>query len=208
MGSFEKLGEGAHQILDAAGRLPVAPQVVGASRQHRLRADGRFLDAGSPVGLDGREQGFVRHYDLEGVDVVALIDGYHHGVCLPDGLRDTPSRRFRLAGEHMLPDRIDGLVLELAADLYPTEILPDSCTRRVEPVLRRNRQDDGITMDPGAVGRGRLVDEPPGFRVGFAGLRGRLWPEDTVVELTVVPRCRAVVQAGDGPSRLPRTRRR
>ena len=95
-----------------------------------------------------------------------------------------------LAGEHLLPDGIDRLVLELIADFLPTEILSNSCARCIETVSGGNGEDDCIAIDTGAVGRGRLVDEPLRLRAGLAGFRGRLRAEDAVVELAVGPRCR------------------
>ena len=138
------------------------------------------------VGLDGGEQGGVVHHDLEGVDVIVLVDGDDQTVCLPQSLRDTLFCRFRLMGEHLLAERIDRLVLELAPDLFPAQVFANPRARRVEAVPGRHGQDDGVAMDPGTVGGGRLVDEAFGRGTRPAGLRSGLRAENGVMEVAVV----------------------
>ena len=77
-------------------------------------------------------KGIARHNHLEGLDVVPFIHRHDDGVGLRDGVRNTPSCRLHLTGEHLLTDGIDGLILELFTDLDPTEILPNPCTRRIK----------------------------------------------------------------------------
>ena len=133
------------------------------------------------------------------------VDGDNHGVGLLDGPGDVLSGRLRFVDEHLLADGIDGLVLQLVADLLPAEILPRPPARRLETVPGRNGENDGVAVDPGTVGRGGLVDEAPGRGAGFAGLRGRLGSENGVVEFAVVGNVarsfRQVVYLGAGCGR-------
>ena len=95
---------------------------------------------------------------------VVLVDCDDHGVRLPDSLRDASPRCLSFVGEHLLPERIDGLVLELLADLHPAEVLPDPRAHRLKAVPGRHGQDHGVAVDPGAVSGGGLFEEAFGQR--------------------------------------------
>ena len=58
--------------------------------------------------------------DLEGVDVVLLIDGHHDRPGLPDCFGDPFARLLCPGREHLFADRVLRLILEEAADFLPT----------------------------------------------------------------------------------------
>ena len=134
LGQLREPREGVDQVLDSTGTLTLSPQVVRAAWHHRLGADGRLLDACSPIGLDDCEQRLFGHRDLEGMDVVGLIDGHYYGVRLLDSLRNVPTRRLRLAGQHLLAYGVDGLALQLVPHLQPPKMFPNASAGRVEAV--------------------------------------------------------------------------
>ena len=144
------------------------------------------LDSGAPVGFYYREKGVVRHDDLESVDLVVFSDGHDDGVGLADGVGNASSCRRRLAGQHLLPDRVYGLVLQLAADFFPADVFPDPCPGRVQAVSRRHGEDGGVAVNTGPIRRGRLVEEPLRLRAGFSGLRFGLRTEHGKVEFAVI----------------------
>ena len=131
-------------------------------------------------------KGLVVHRYLESLDDVVIINSDHHGVGLPDDLRNEFFCRLGLLGQHLLTDRIDGLVFELIANFNPTEIFSHSRARRIEAIPGRNGEDDRISIDAGAIGRGRFVDKSLCFLVWLTGFRNRLRAENGVVKLPIV----------------------
>ena len=112
--------------------------------------------------------------DLEALDFVLLGDRHDDRVGLLNRLRNLLARILEIRSEGALTNRVEFLVLELRPNFFPTEIVSDSILRDLEPVLRRNGQNNGIAVNARPIGCRRLVEEPsrlgarlPRFRGGF-----------------------------------------